>query len=142
VLRAAGGDGRIETNSYDATSTPLCGNGSLVPPAQPGAGAAITAPPCAITSRQPDRQALLPCFNELQRLWGAVELIPLPPMRFRTGQETGVTIPGPYWKGDIPQVVCLNPTVDVVFVTRPAVDIEPSTHPARGTGLDRWPAPP
>ena len=57
-----------------------------------------------------------PVVSELQRLWGrGIDLLPLTIDPLQGRQPTGAADPATYWRGQIPQVVVIDPQGEVVF---------------------------
>ena len=110
----------LNDDNYDGNIYALyAGNGSLVPPANT-LEATLADQRTAVIVYYLDDSAVskrfAPVVSELQRLWGrSIDLLPLTIDPLQGRQPTGAADPASYWRGQIPQVVVIDPKSEVVF---------------------------
>ena len=110
----------LNDDSYDGNIYALyAGNGSLVPPANTLEDTLAEQRTAVIVYYLDDSavsKRFAPVVSELQRLWGrGIDLLPLTVDPLQGRQPTGPADPASYWRGQIPQVVVIDPKGDVIF---------------------------
>ena len=110
----------LNDDSYDGNIYALyAGNGSLVPPANTLEDTLAEQRTAVIVYYLDDSavsKRFAPVVSELQRLWGrGIDLLPLTIDPLQGRQPAGPADPASYWRGQIPQVVVIDPKGDVVF---------------------------
>jgi hypothetical protein len=110
----------LNDDNYDGNIYALyAGNGSLVPPANTLEDTLADQRTAVIVYYLDDSavsKRFAPVVSELQRLWGrGIDLLPLTIDPLQGRQPTGAADPASYWRGQIPQVVVIDPNGEVVF---------------------------
>ena len=110
----------LNDDNYDGNIYALyAGNGSLVPPANTLEDTLADQRTAVIVYYLDDSavsKRFAPVVSELQRLWGrSIALLPLTIDPLQGRQPTGPADPASYWRGQIPQVVVIDPNGEVVF---------------------------
>ena len=110
----------LNDDNYDGNIYALyAGNGSLVPPANTLEETLAEQRTAVIVYYLDDSavsKRFAPVVSELQRLWGrGIDLLPLTIDPLQGRQPTGAADPATYWRGQIPQVVVIDPQGEVVF---------------------------
>ena len=110
----------LNDDNYDGNIYALyAGNGSLVPPANTLEDTLADQRAAVIVYYLDDSavsKRFAPVVSELQRLWGrGIDLLPLTIDPLQGRQPTGAADPASYWRGQIPQVVVIDPNGEVVF---------------------------
>ena len=110
----------LNDDNYDGNLYALyAGNGSLVPPANTLEDTLADQRTAVIVYYLDDSavsKRFAPVVSELQRLWGrGIDLLPLTIDPLQGRQPTGAADPASYWRGQIPQVVVIDPNGEVVF---------------------------
>ena len=110
----------LNDDNYDGNIYALyAGNGSLVPPANTLEDTLADQRTAVIVYYLDDSavsKRFAPVVSELQRLWGrGIDLLPLTIDPLQGRQPTGAADPASYWRGQIPQVVVIDPKGEVVF---------------------------
>ena len=110
----------LNDDNYDGNIYALyAGNGSLVPPANTLEDTLADQRTAVIVYYLDDSavsKRFAPVVSELQRLWGrSIDLLPLTIDPLQGRQPTGPADPASYWRGQIPQVVVIDPNGEVVF---------------------------
>ena len=110
----------LNDDNYDGNIYALyAGNGSLVPPANTLEDTLADQRTAVIVYYLDDSavsKRFAPVVSELQRLWGrGIDLLPLTIDPLQGRQPTGAADPATYWRGQIPQVVVIDPQGEVVF---------------------------
>ena len=110
----------LNDDNYDGNIYALyAGNGSLVPPANTLEDTLSDQRTAVIVYYLDDSavsKRFAPVVSELQRLWGrGIDLLPLTIDPLQGRQPTGAADPASYWRGQIPQVVVIDPNGEVVF---------------------------
>ena len=110
----------LNDDNYDGNIYALyAGNGSLVPPANTLEDTLADQRTAVIVYYLDDSavsKRFAPVVSELQRLWGrGIDLLPLTIDPLQGRQPTGAADPASYWRGQIPQVVVIDPKSEVVF---------------------------
>ena len=110
----------LNDDNYDGNIYALyAGNGSLVPPANTLEDTLADQRTAVIVYYLDDSavsKRFAPVVSELQRLWGrGIDLLPLTIAPLQGRQPTGAADPASYWRGQIPQVVVIDPNGEVVF---------------------------
>ena len=110
----------LNDDNYDGNIYALyAGNGSLVPPANTLEDTLADQRTAVIVYYLDDSavsKRFAPVVSELQRLWGrGIDLLPLTIDPLQGLQPTGAADPASYWRGQIPQVVVIDPNGEVVF---------------------------
>ena len=110
--------GRPTTTVTTATSTPSTLETAPGAPATPWGHLASerTAVIVCYLDDSAVSKRFAPVVSELQRLWGrGIDLLPLTIDPLQGRQLAGPADPASYWRGQIPQVVVIDPKGDVVF---------------------------
>ena len=110
----------LNDDNYDGNIYALyAGNGSLVPPANTLEDTLAEQRTAVIVYYLDDSavsKRFAPVVSELQRLWGrGIDLLPLTIDPLQGRQPSGAADPATYWRGQIPQVVVIDPQGEVVF---------------------------
>ena len=110
----------LNDDNYDGNIYALyAGNGSLVPPANTLEETLAEQRTAVIVYYLDDSavsKRFAPVVSELQRLWGrGIDLLPLTIDPLQGRQPGGAADPATYWRGQIPQVVVIDPQGEVVF---------------------------
>ncbi len=118
-----------DTNSYDGNIYPIyAGNGSLVPPPNTLSESLNKKRPIVIVYYLDDSaasKAFAPVVSGLSLVWGSeIDLLPFTTDDLQGKGKDDPREPSYYWHGNIPQVVVLDKTGQVVFDQEGLVSID------------------